>query len=302
MSSSVIPKSPAKPTIKSKYEKSNKKCFVNSLSAIPMFDKRRMSNGGSDLFQTSYREQYPESKMNTELDIHLADLTSKSLNFDSDGLSYADKYRLKKINSELLTSDSGFFSAHYKRPIIPAHIKKDACFQSNAERNISFLHTVYGIVPYVPSQVRPSPQQQQYRKHYNKADNHYKDMQTEAQSSYKQIAKGVTRAEIPEFIRKDNPYQTNNEKSIRHIRTVGPNSNIVSYVPTKDKYRLMLEKKTRESYDTIKESDPSMSKYKLVNEINATPMIFGYLSNYEPKNKLGNPDHQDRRNHSDIRT
>lgn len=153
MSSSVIPKSPAKPTIKSKYEKSNKKCFVNSLSAIPMFDKRRMSSG--DLFQTSYREQYPE-KINIPDELELADLTSKSLNFNSDGLSYADKYRLKKINSELLTSDSGFFAAHYKRPIIPAHIKKDACFQSNAERNISFLHTVYGIVPYVPSQVKPS--------------------------------------------------------------------------------------------------------------------------------------------------
>lgn len=126
-------------------------------------------------------------------------------------------------------------------------------------------------------------------------------MQSEHQSSYKQIAKGVTRAQIPEFIRKENPYQTNNEKSIRHIRTVGPNSNIVSYVPTKDKYRLMLEKKTKENYENIaKENEPNMAKYKLVNEINATPMIFGYLSNYEPKNKLGNPEHQDMRNRSEI--
>ncbi len=64
----------------------------------------------------------------------------------------------------------------------------------------------------------------------------------------------------------------------------------------------MLEKKTKESYENLKETDPNMSKFKLVNEINATPMIFGYLSNYEPKNKLGNPEHQNMRNHSDIKT
>jgi hypothetical protein len=107
----------------------------------------------------------------------------------------------------------------------------------------------------------------------------------------------VQRSEIPEFIRRDNPYQTNSEKSIRHIRTF---SGTNSYVPTKDKYQIMMEKKLRESYDEIKEKDPSMGKYKLVNEINATPMVFGFLSGYEPQMKLGNPRSQNRRNHSEI--
>ena len=157
MSSAVIPKSPSKPTVKSKYEKSNKKCFVNSLSAIPMFDQKKYS--GEKFYQTSYRQQYPESaRGGHNIDVINEQLTSKSLNFstNNDGLSYADKYRLKKINSEFMSGDEGFFSAHYKRPMIPAHIKRDQCYQSNAERNISFLHTVYGIVPYVPSQVKPS--------------------------------------------------------------------------------------------------------------------------------------------------
>ncbi len=111
---------------------------------------------------------------------------------------------------------------------------------------------------------------------------------------------GAARATIPEHVRRENPFQTNNEKSMRHIRTTGPNSNMVSYVPTKDKYRLMMEKKLRERFELIKEDDPSLSKYKLVNEINATPMVFGYLDNYEPKIKLRNPDHQQMRNHSEI--
>ncbi len=151
MSSSVVPKIP-KQTVKSKYENSNKKSFINSLSAIPMFDTRRQNT--QDFYQTSYREQYQESPRGTNMET----LTSKSLNFNlgNEGLSYADKYRLNKLNSESLTPDSGFFSSHYKRPTIPAHIKRDDCYQSNSERNISFLHTVYGIVPYVPSKVVPS--------------------------------------------------------------------------------------------------------------------------------------------------
>ena len=87
---------------------------------------------------------------------------------------------------------------------------------------------------------------------------------------------------------------------MRHIRTTGPNSTIVTYVPTKDKYQLMMEKKTRENYEIIKDKDPTMGKYKLVNDINATPMVFGYLDGYEPKIKHGNPYNQHLRNHSEI--
>lgn len=307
MSFSAGPKtSLAKPTVKSKYEKSNKKkSFVNSLSAIPMFDLKK--NSGEAFYQTSYRQQYPEAVREAdaaELGPHR--LHSRSCDFgqpsDRQGLSYADRYRLKKLNSESLTADSGFFAEHYKRPVIPEHIKqRDGCYQSNAEKNVSFLHTVYGIVPYVPSKVNPSPQQQQYRKVFNKADDFYKSMQSEHQANFKQINKGqVQRSEIPEYIRRDNPYQTNAEKSIRHIRTTGGNQNVVSFVPTKDKYQLMMEKKLRESYEQIKEKEPTMGKYKLVNEINATPMVFGYLSAYEPQMRLGNPRSQNYRNHSEI--
>lgn len=144
------------------------------------------------------------------------------------------------------------------------------------------------------------PQQQQYRKSYKNKDDHYKNMQSEHQASYKQIAASAARAQIPEFIRRENPFQTNNEKSMRHIRTTGPNSNMVSFVPTKDKYRLLMEKKLRESYENIKQDDPTMSKFKLMNEVNATPLIFEYLNNYEPKVKLRNPNHQNSRNHSEL--
>ena len=62
MSFSAGPKpSPAKPTVKSKYEKSNKGeklKLINSLSAIPMFDFKK--NSGEAFYQTSYRQQYPE--------------------------------------------------------------------------------------------------------------------------------------------------------------------------------------------------------------------------------------------------
>ena len=164
MSSTMIPKSPAKPTIKSKYERSNKKYFINSLSAIPMFDlqSRQSSDALQDPYQTSYRQQYQDSPRRALADdmggSFSEQLISRSLNFNlnNQGLSYADKYRLNKLNSESLTADSGFFSSHYKRPTIPAHIKRDDYYQSNSERNIGFLHTVYGIIPYVPSKVKPS--------------------------------------------------------------------------------------------------------------------------------------------------
>lgn len=162
MSFSAGPKtSLAKPTVKSKYERSNKKkSLVNSLSAIPMFDLKK--NSGEAFYQTSYRQQYPEAMREPEQRQPAAHrLHSRSCDFgnshDQQALSYADKYRLKKLNSEFLTADSGFFAEHYKRPVIPVHIKqRDDCYQSNAEKNVSFLHTVYGIVPYVPSQVKPS--------------------------------------------------------------------------------------------------------------------------------------------------
>ena len=173
--SSIFPKHSSKPTVKSKYEKSNKKSYINSLSAIPMFDMNKYS--GRDFYKTSYSQQYPEKsrRFSSGNPTHL---TSQSLNFNTDGdsLSYADQYRLKKINGELISAHAGFSNKNYKRPIIPPHIRRDDCFQSNSERNVSFLHTVYGIllyclielfalskhvsnegiIPYVPSEVKPS--------------------------------------------------------------------------------------------------------------------------------------------------
>ena len=149
--------------------------------------------------------------------------------------------------------------------------------------------------------MNPKGPQQRYRQMHPRTslDDFYKDMQTEHQASFRQNS-FASRSEIPEFLRHENPYQSNAEKSMRYIRTTGPNADVVSYVPTKDKYKLLLEQKTRQNYEALKSEDPSMRKFKLVNEINANPVLFGYLHNYEPKMKLGNPEHQIMRNHSEI--
>ncbi len=151
----------------------------------------------------------------------------------------------------------------------------------------------------MPSEVKPSPQQRYRQLHPKKLDDFYRDIKTEHQACYKPND-FACRSAIPEYLRKDNPFQTNSEKSMRHIRTTGPNAAIVSYVPTKDKYKMLLEQKTRESYEQIKNEDPSMRKFKLVNEINANPLVFGFLDNYEPQHKIAYSDNQIRRNHSEI--
>jgi hypothetical protein len=150
MSSAIFPPKPSaqkRPTIKSKYEKSNKKSYINSLSAIPMFDMNKYS--GREFYKTSYSQQYPErssSKLNNSIgsDACSSDSSPLSQSFNYDGLSYADQYRIKKITGELNTQETGFLAQNYRRPTIPPHIKRDDCFQSNSERNIAFLHTVYG--------------------------------------------------------------------------------------------------------------------------------------------------------------
>ena len=152
----------------SEYDKNDERKFsrklVNSLSQIPMFDQIKYS--GEAFYKTTYGEQFPakERFFGKDIDSNQYDYQGLSARLanKNDRSSFSSRPKSHR-NSDYsiqnsLRSDS-FNTVNdlnvdsnqqlYKRPQIPPYIKRDNFYQTNAEKNISYLQTHTGVFPFV---------------------------------------------------------------------------------------------------------------------------------------------------------
>lgn len=245
--------------------------LVNSLSQIPMFDQIKYS--GEAFYKTSYGEQFPskerffgkEPDANSHYDYQglSARLANRNGSLSSRPSS-SSKHHVLTDSINDLNSDS--YSQLYKRPQIPPYIKRDNFFQTNAEKNISYLQTHTGVFPFVKNRdykrklngcdatfyfsfnlfyslfyIEPSflpinkPNDDGTQKQ-NSLVNFYSDKRSEFQSSYntKEVARANMSSDL-NLLKKDNTYHTNSEKNIRYIRT--SNGSIITFVPNSEEIR-----------------------------------------------------------------
>lgn len=144
-------------------EKKISKKMVNSLSQIPMFDQIKYS--GEGFYKTTYSVQFPAKERFFGKDIEtnpydyqglsarLANrndrnsFSSRPMSHQASDNSNPNVMRSESYNSLNDSSDS--YQQLYKRPQIPPYIKRDNFYQTNAEKNISYLQTHTGVYPFV---------------------------------------------------------------------------------------------------------------------------------------------------------
>ena len=145
--------------------------YINSLSSIPMFEQGKVT--GKNFYNTSYHADYPkkqrlldrqtEYQKNADFSTYNNydyKMLSERLEAKEKSNSSRSEFVKNQFNSNSLdnfNTESRFaFSGTgqvYKRPHIPDYTKRDNFFQTNQEKNISYVTTHDGkLMPFVPSE------------------------------------------------------------------------------------------------------------------------------------------------------
>lgn len=148
--------------------------YINSISGIPMFEQGSVT--GKYHYNTTYLDEYSKKKKLNDNQIPNLPEFSTYQNYDYKLLSeklenrnrtdmdpvrenrIINQYQsnsnssLNDLTTETRTSFNGDINV-YHRPKIPAYIRRDNFYQTNAEKNVAYLRAHDGtLLPFVPTE------------------------------------------------------------------------------------------------------------------------------------------------------
>jgi len=270
--------------------------YFNSISNIPMFDQVKLNDRSH--FHTTYRQEFSKKRNILESiennkpvgfsTYHSYDYRSltdrmKANNNQNNRNRFADQFtnstgefnsastesfsgnNLNDLSTESRFSFNGSMNV-YQRPKIPTYIKRDNYYQSNAERNISYIHTYNGmIMPYVPARISRSSQMPKIEKiasqsneKKNKSEHlshFFNDKSSETQEKHSPKSHDKYKSQILPTIRNDNMSHTNAEKNISYIKT--NSGSLLTFLPAKEEAKKDIFSDIKDTF-----SMPVSSSYK----------------------------------------
>jgi hypothetical protein len=255
-----------------KMQSKKENIYFNSISNIPMFDQVKLNDRSH--FNTTYRQEYSKKKnilepmentkpvgfstyhsydyksltdrMKANNNNHRNKFTDQFTNsigeFNSASTESFSGSNLNDLSTESRFSFNGSMNV-YQRPKIPNYIKRDNYYQSNAERNISYIQTYNGmLLPYVPAKVSRISQMPKIETsgsnssiNKNKSDylsHFFNDKSSESHDNHSPKSLDKYKSQILPTIRNDNMYHTNGEKNISYIKT--NNGSLLTFLPPKE--------------------------------------------------------------------